>query len=302
MEKLFEHEGELYVDKGMTTAVHILSIVNPNPPQADEPVIVRRVSLSPRHNNQPLPSSHPSFPHFLPPSGPSFPPAEEKPADDVTQMFSSAHIRHLLSIMRHKLPLIEQGLANTRLRRKARQEKVKLIWKDIAQSLSEAFHLDFDADEVTRKWYSLRDEFIEVNDEQKRTGRVSVRFPYFQEMDELVGHHHDVNFPVVATPAGVFVRQPTKRQMNRQEVDESGRKRAQNEDSDSSVSVRSPQRKKRREIIDEEQIDEELLEYFKGDDAKYDDSVEDILEEMKKSIDDLSKLAETWIETTDKKE
>ena len=84
----------------------------------------------------------------------------------------------------------------------------KLLWEEIAGKLTDHFKLTFPPDKVARKWNTLVEGYKKVKDHNSSTGRGPGRFQFFNEMDDLMGGHHDIVFPVVGTAMGLDVRRP----------------------------------------------------------------------------------------------
>lgn len=80
--------------------------------------------------------------------------------------------------------------------RLARGQK-KQLWTEIAQKLPEQFNFHFDLVKVARKWVTLQDAFKKIKDNNKSTGRGFIKFEFYNEMEELIGCNHDVDFPVI---------------------------------------------------------------------------------------------------------
>lgn len=91
---------------------------------------------------------------------------------------------------------------------KSGKSRKKHMWREMATRLSKHFRQTFNPDHIARKWSSLEDEYKKVKDDNRTTSQEAVTFEYFSEMEELLGGHHDVEFPVVGTVKGVEVRRP----------------------------------------------------------------------------------------------
>lgn len=103
---------------------------------------------------------------------------------------------------------LPKNLNELRNRVKLSRGKKKMLWKDMTSKLSSRFNETFEPEKVQRKWYTLEDAYKKVKDNNSSTGRGSMRFQFFQEMDALLCDQHDISFPVVATAEGVEIRRP----------------------------------------------------------------------------------------------
>ena len=61
---------------------------------------------------------------------------------------------------------------------------------------------------MSRKWTTLEDAYKKAIDSDGLTGKAPTKFQFIQEMGELIGGHHDVDFPVIGTAKGVIVTRP----------------------------------------------------------------------------------------------
>lgn len=61
---------------------------------------------------------------------------------------------------------------------------------------------------MSRKWATLEDAYKKAVDNNASTGKGPTKFQFFKEMGELIGGHHDIDFPVIGTAKGVTVRRP----------------------------------------------------------------------------------------------
>ena len=66
----------------------------------------------------------------------------------------------------------------------------------------------FCPDKVARKWNTLIDEYKKIKENNKSTGKGTIRFQFLEEMDDFLAGQHDVVFPVVGTSAGLDIRRP----------------------------------------------------------------------------------------------
>lgn len=101
---------------------------------------------------------------------------------------------------------------NNRLRL-ARKSK-KMLWEEVAGKLTKHFKQTFAPDKVARKWSTLVEAYKKVKDQNSSTGRGPGKFQFFSEMDDLLGGHHDVVFPVVGTAMGLDIRRPDALQVS----------------------------------------------------------------------------------------
>lgn len=90
---------------------------------------------------------------------------------------------------------------------KAKDQKKKM-WRDMASKLADHFGQVFDPDRVCRNWHTLADAYKKIKDNNQSTGRGSLRFKFYHEMEALLGQNHDVDFPVVGTSEGIDIRRP----------------------------------------------------------------------------------------------
>lgn len=134
------------------------------------------------------------------------------PALPGNEGFSREQTLFLIDLMRQHLAAESDGLPkslkelNSRLK-SARCNK-KNLWKETAEKLCIQYSELFCPDKVARKWNTLIDAYKKIKDNNKSTGKGTIRFQFFEEMDDLLAEQHDVVFPVVGTSAGLDVRRP----------------------------------------------------------------------------------------------
>ena len=91
--------------------------------------------------------------------------------------------------------------------RQARGQKT-IFWKDLASKLSNQYKMEFEHVKVARKWSTLEEGYKKVLDNNNSTGRGVMKFQFYEEMDQLIGDRHDVDYPVIGTAKVVTVRRP----------------------------------------------------------------------------------------------
>ncbi|KAL0978010.1 hypothetical protein UPYG_G00164730 [Umbra pygmaea] len=190
---LFQQEANpaagYYLDQGLMTSVNL--------------VCIESTGISKVKATAPLPSSTP---------------LHATASIVVNKNFSKDQTLFLIDLMR--LQMEEQGKGppkslqdlNQRLRL-ARKSK-KLLWEDIAGKLTTHFAQTFAHDKVARKWNTLVEAYKKVKDNNSSTGRGPSKFQFYAEMDDLLGGHHDIDFPVVGTAMGLDVRRPDALQVS----------------------------------------------------------------------------------------
>ncbi|KAL2076319.1 hypothetical protein ACEWY4_028071 [Coilia grayii] len=128
------------------------------------------------------------------------------------EVFTKDQTLFLIDLMRQRLE--EDGgeapksLKELNARIKMGKGSKKVMWKEMAEKLGGHFHEHFDPEKVARKWGTLEEAYKKVKDNNRGTGRSAMRFQYFNEMEELLGGHHDIDYPVVGHPGGLDVRRP----------------------------------------------------------------------------------------------
>ena len=150
------------------------------------------------------------------PSNASLPATDPLPSNaplpTVTETFLKNHTLFLIDLMR--LQLEEEGrgpprsLQDLSQRLKPARNSKKLLWEEIAGKLTDHFKCTFPPDKVARKWNTLVEAYNKVKDHNLSTRRGPGKFQFYTEMDDLMGGHHDIVFPVVGTAMGLDVRRP----------------------------------------------------------------------------------------------
>ncbi|KAK0148850.1 hypothetical protein N1851_010704 [Merluccius polli] len=136
------------------------------------------------------------------------------------ECFNKDQTLFLIDLMRQKL--VEDGgelpktLKELNSKVKMGKGSKKLMWKDMAGKLSELFKVSFDPDKVARKWGTLEEAYKKIKDNNRTTGKGTMRFQFYNEMEELLGGHHDIEYPVVGTAEGLEIRRPDLLTENRQ--------------------------------------------------------------------------------------
>ena len=106
---------------------------------------------------------------------------------------------------------------------KSTRHTKKGLFGQITLKMNNVFGTDFDYKSVQRKWTTLTTNYRKKKDSMLTTGAAYVKFSFFEEMESLMGDHHDITPTVTAGPSGVvFAPQPVK-----QEVQQPVRQRAQ---------------------------------------------------------------------------
>ncbi|KAK7152608.1 hypothetical protein R3I93_010740 [Phoxinus phoxinus] len=128
------------------------------------------------------------------------------------QGFTRDQTLFLIDLMRQHLMKddseLPRNLAELNSRIKMSRGKKRSFWQEIAAKLQSQFNQHFDVDKVSRKWTTLEDAYKKAVDKYASTGKAPTKFQFFKEMGELIGGHHDVDFPVIGTAKGVTVRRP----------------------------------------------------------------------------------------------
>ncbi|XP_060748234.1 uncharacterized protein LOC132860929 isoform X1 [Tachysurus vachellii] len=128
------------------------------------------------------------------------------------EAFNKEQTLFLIDLMRQQLEAegesVLRVLKELNPRIKSGKSRKKHMWREITSRLSKHFQQIFHPDHVVRTWYALEDEYKKAKDDNRTTKQEAVSFQYFNEMEELLGGHHDVEFPVVGTVKGVEVRRP----------------------------------------------------------------------------------------------
>lgn len=120
--------------------------------------------------------------------------------------FTRAHT-FIIAEMRNYLEADGRGLPKTLAKLSAKVKsakgKKKLVWEDWQQS----WRISLEED-LTQKVARKRERYKRVKDNNRATGRNTLRFQFFTEMDGLLAGHHDVSYPVIGTAKGVEIRRP----------------------------------------------------------------------------------------------
>nr|XP_055035588.1 uncharacterized protein LOC129423372 [Misgurnus anguillicaudatus] len=147
------------------------------------------------------------------------PPVSVSKADENTtaelpqnQGFTRDQTLFLIDLMRQHLMKddneLPRNLAELNSRIKMSRGKKRSFWQEIAVKLTSQFNQNFDVDKVSRKWTTLEDGYKKAVDNNASTGKGPTKFQFLKEMLELIGGHHDVDFPVIGTAKGFTVRRP----------------------------------------------------------------------------------------------
>ncbi|CAL8369811.1 unnamed protein product [Arctogadus glacialis] len=184
---LFQKEdnpGTYYLDQGLRHSVSLVCIQSTAP--------------APLPSNASLPATDP-----LP---------SNAPLPTVTETFLKDHTLYLIDLMRLQLEAEGRGpprsLQDLSQRLKLARNSKKLLWEEIAGKLTDHFKCTFPPDKVARKWSTLVEAYKKVKDHNSSTGRGPGKFQFYSKMDDLMGGHHDIVFPVVGTAMGLDVRRP----------------------------------------------------------------------------------------------
>ncbi|CAL8392373.1 unnamed protein product [Arctogadus glacialis] len=142
---------------------------------------------------------------------------EESSSSSASQMqcndiFTREHTLFLIDLMRRHLKAngseLPQTLAELNSRIKHGKGSKKHMWGEMAGQLSDHFGQIFDPARLNRKWNTLVDGYKKIKDNNRSTGRGTIRFKFYNEMDALLGANHDVEFPVIGTLEGIQIRRP----------------------------------------------------------------------------------------------
>ncbi|CAL8235049.1 unnamed protein product, partial [Boreogadus saida] len=179
-----DNPGTYYLDQGFRHSVSLVCIQSTAP--------------APLPSNASLPATDP-----LP---------SNAPLPTVTETFLKDHTLFLIDLMRLQLEAEGRGpprsLQDLSQRLKLARNSKKLLWEEIAGKLTDHFKCTFPPDKVARKWNTLVEAYKKVKDHNSSTGRGPGKFQFYTEMDDLMGGHHDIVFPVVGTAMGLDVRRP----------------------------------------------------------------------------------------------
>lgn len=125
------------------------------------------------------------------------------PALPGNEGFSRDQTLFLIGLMCQHLAAEANGLPNNlkelNSRLKSARSNKKNLWKETAEKLCSHFSELFCPDKVARKWNTLIDTYKKIKDNNKATGKGTIRFQFFGEMDDLLAGQHDIVFPVVGT-------------------------------------------------------------------------------------------------------
>ncbi|KAF7686756.1 uncharacterized protein LOC124381313 [Silurus meridionalis] len=136
---------------------------------------------------------------------------EEAPLPQ-NESFTKEQTLFLIDMIRQKLEAdgesLLRALKEMNPRIKSGKSRKKHMWREMATRLSKHFQEVFHPDHVVRKWCALEEEYKKAKDENRASSGEDVTCEFFHEMEELLGGHHDVEFPVVGTVKGVEVRRP----------------------------------------------------------------------------------------------
>ncbi len=112
------------------------------------------------------------------------------------ESFNKDQTLFLIDLMGQKLEEDGGELPKTlkELNAKVKMDKrsKKLLWKEMAATLSEYFEVSFKPDRVTWKWATLKDAYEKTKDNNHTTGKGGMHFQFYSEMEELLGSHHDI--------------------------------------------------------------------------------------------------------------
>lgn len=118
--------------------------------------------------------------------------------------FERKHTLFLISLMEAEIRKNEDGLpksiADLEKRMRLGKGKKKAMWQNLADKMTEQFSEIFTFERVARKWGVQVDAFKNCNLKNRTTGNGTTRFEFFNEMHELIGDRHDINFPCTAAP------------------------------------------------------------------------------------------------------
>lgn len=134
------------------------------------------------------------------------------PSLPANEGFNRDQTLFFIDLMHQYLETEDGGLPKTfrevNSRLKSARSNKKNLWKETSEKLSSHFSESFCPEKVARKWNTLVDGYKKIKDKNRSMGQGPLRFQFFREMDDILGGHHDVIFPVVGTSAGVDIRRP----------------------------------------------------------------------------------------------
>lgn len=216
---------------------------------------------------------------------------EEMPATDPqphNECFTRDQTLFLIDLMRSKLEEdgseLPKTLRELNARVKAGKGSKKAMWKEMAVKLSDHFKVFFDPDRVARKWGTLEEAYKKIKDNNRTTGKGALCFQFYEEMEQLLGGHHDIEFPVVGTSDGLEIRRPDALLTDRQQPSASP-----SSGSASLSSGPSPCRPRRPE-------DNSLLEFLRDSEAASQRRHEEMLSHMKTSQQSFEAMMKSYLE------
>lgn len=134
------------------------------------------------------------------------------PSLPANEGFNRDQTLFFIDLMRKYLETEDRGLPKTlkevNSRLKSARSNKKNLWKETSEKLSSHFSESFCPEKVARKWNTLVDGYKKIKDTNRSMRQGPIRFQFFREMDDILGGHHNVVFPVVGTSAGVDIRRP----------------------------------------------------------------------------------------------
>lgn len=179
-----------------------------------------------------------------------------------------------------------KNLQELNARLKTAKSHKKELWKEAAETLEDRFKQWFCPARVARKWGTLVDGYKKVKRNNRATGRRSIRFQYYKEMDELIREPDQVVIPVVGTAEGLVVWKP---QVLDQSIEAalagtafSPTTRPEEEPTPSSPASPNPHKRRR--------VDEEMLELLQRSEEATQRRHEEMLAQLKSAQEDFKAL------------
>lgn len=83
---------------------------------------------------------------------------------------------------------------------------IKRKWGKQWQRLLMQFLETFQPENVARKWNTLGEAYKKIKENNKTTGKGTIRFQFYKEMEELMGSQNYVVFQAVGTAEGLGLR------------------------------------------------------------------------------------------------
>ena len=177
-----------------------------------------------------------------------------------------------------------KSMAELQDRIKKGKGRKKDMWVGISNSLGRAFGENFEWERVCRKWNTLVAGYKEAKQRRSLSGHSPSRFEFYEEMNSLTGHKHDVSFPVTATSSGITVHRPEV--IGNNSSMDSVMESAPVAGNSSLGTATTPSRKRKRAS----RVDDPILQYLKESDEAAKATQQQILETIQKSQESFEKM------------